>query len=716
MSALVSPAPLLLLPQPSEARSRRVWSALTIQPLHLVSLLVCVLFFCGWLGVEHGTLPMRAILFHALLVLSIYYLGRLVLHALPLAGVLVPSFALIFLTGSLSWSLVMLALHSLLPGSLSCHLLILLAASITGQCLIHRCREPFREDRPAAWLSLFVVVFSLAAATCWARGLLHSLHVSGEQVEFRHWHDYFDHAAFTAQLLSPEHLWRFGNYEISRLPAPLYHYGSYLFPAGLASFTSLSAYDAVICFWTPFGTFLIGLAAYMLAASFAGRTGGLCALICLLVLPDASYYGLKNSWFRYHWLQQIGSAGLYGTACAALGLGFLLEAQRTRSRRMLASALAFGAATFFFKAQIFVVLMPLYVAWLILCYPRISVVWRILLLQAAIVVALLGITASNHLHWGPRLAPDRAYFEEYCKYAVSEGAPGKLRTLVENGAAAAGRSRYYAAATTLILLSTFGALLGAVPLLCLGAWAARKAHPVDLVPWLAVALYALLLVGLKDNIIGVHCWEIIHRPFVWTYFVLVVWCAAKGCVLVRESRLGRRLLSPQGIGLAGVLLLCLPWHMGLHIQEGKTIWRPTCYGLRFPRGLVECGRFVAANSSRDDLIQDSQYDEHLVFGALSERRSFLARPALWKGSKNPAVLAEIERRRTLLEQFKSAPTPAALRDLAAQTGIRWYLLHPEDRVRWPEEMLAASTFRHDGFAVYDLQATGAYTAQAWKVH
>jgi len=77
---------------------------------------------------------MRAALFFALLVVNVYYLGRLLLHALPLDGSLARSFALIFLTGSLSWALLRLALHSLLPGSLPWHMQI--PAEIVRRCVL----------------------------------------------------------------------------------------------------------------------------------------------------------------------------------------------------------------------------------------------------------------------------------------------------------------------------------------------------------------------------------------------------------------------------------------------------------------------------------------------------------------------------------------------------------------------------------------------------
>jgi hypothetical protein len=708
MSTAVYPSPTVqTFSEPQGESPRRGLAALAIQPLHLLSLFLCVAVFSGWLFTVTATLPLLAVVFFALLVLSAYYLGRFVLHVVPLQSQLACSFALIFLTGVLSWALLMLGLHSLLPGSLRWHTLLLFAASAAGQWLIHRREAPAREERSAALVSLFVVIFSLAAATCWARGLLHSTRPVADQVEFHHWMDYFDHAGFTSQFLGREHLWRFGNYEIGHLPTPVYHYGSYLYTAGLASFSRLSAYQVVIAFWTPFGTFLSGLAAYALVLSFGGRKAALCSVMALLALPDASYYCLKNAWFRYHWLQQLGSAGLYGVACAALALLFLLEARRSRSRMALLVAVAFWAATFFFKGQLFVVLTPFLIVWIVLCYPRCSVAWRILLLEGVVVLALAGILISNKYHLGPRLEPNQEYFEVYCRYAATESQPGFLRKLVENGTAPVGRSRFYLAATSLVVLSTLGVLVGFVPILCLWAWWKKKLHAVDLAPWLATAFYALFLVGLNDSVVGVNQGELIHRPFVWTYFVVMVWCAGKLGLLLTETRWGKVSLHPFVLCVLGLFLLILPWRMGRDIQEGKTIWRAVCCNLRCPRGLLECSRYVAQTGSRSDLVQDAQYDEHLVFGSLSERRSYLARPVLWKRAKNPLIPAEIDRRLALLEQFKTLTTAEQIQTVAVQTGIRWYLLHPNDRVAWPKEVLAAPAFRADDFAVYDLSKVGA---------
>ena len=146
MSTAVVASPILCAPR-CIARRGTV-AALAIEPLHLLGLFASVLVFSGWLATVAGVLPVLAVIFFVLLMGSAYYLGRLVLHLIPLAYHLTRSLPLILLTGSLSWALVMLALHSLLPGSLRWHTAILFGLSAAGQWAIHR-REATAREEPA---------------------------------------------------------------------------------------------------------------------------------------------------------------------------------------------------------------------------------------------------------------------------------------------------------------------------------------------------------------------------------------------------------------------------------------------------------------------------------------------------------------------------------------------------------------------------------------
>ena len=81
-------------------------------------------------------------------------------------------------------------------------------------------------------------------------------------------------------------------------------------------------------------------------------------MVAAVLLPDASYYWLANAFLRPHWLLQVGCGGLYGVTTATLSVVLLQQWSRHRSWRALLGAGACGMATFWFKAQIFIVLMP----------------------------------------------------------------------------------------------------------------------------------------------------------------------------------------------------------------------------------------------------------------------------------------------------------------------------------------------------------------------
>jgi hypothetical protein len=688
---------------------RRALVPLRIEPPHLVCLLISSVFFSAWLLVASGSLPVLAVFYFLLLSITAYYLGRIVLRPVTLPNNLTRCYPLIFLIGTLVWALMIFALHSFLPGSLRIWSLFLFGCAVVGQFAIHGRQAPPQEERAEALMGILVVLLSLVLATCWARGLLRSEQRMGDVTVFRHWRDAFDHSGIAMGMLSHEHLWRFGHKELSQTSIPVYHYGSYFPMAALASYGRLSTYEAVIAFWTPFGTFLSGLAAYVLAASLGRRSGGFWAMLALLALPDASWYGFKNGWFRYHWMQQIAPAGMYSCASAAVAVLFLLEAQRSRSRIALGFAIAFLGATLWFKAHIFAVLAPLLLIWFILCYPPCSVPWRILLLQAVGLLALLAVMVSNKYHLGPRIEPNVEYFDTYCRYVASECQPGPGKALVEGGAAAAGRTRYYLTATALVLVSTFGGLLVVLPLLTVWAWWVKKLQAADLFPWLAILIYALVLVGLDDRIVGIHPWELLHRPFVWSWFLVLVWCVAKAWMLLAEVRWLHWTSHPAVLCVSALVLLPLPWYMARDIQHGKTRWSDSNSYLPIPTGLVECGRYIAHHSPRTDIVQDSQNDGvAYAFGSQAERRSYLARPWLWAQARKPAIQDEVQHRVAMTEQLKIATTVQQIREIAAQTGIRWYLVHPDDHFPWPAAVLAAPAYRAEGFAVYDLSTVDAH--------
>jgi hypothetical protein len=141
--------------------------------------------------------------------------------------------------------------------------------------------------------------------------------------------------------------------------------------------------------------------------------------------------------------------------------------------------------------------------------------------------------------------------------------------------------------------------------------------------------------------------------------------------------------------------------MGVHVQEGKCVWRAACCNLRQPLGLVECARFVSGHGSRGDVVQDSHCDPLLVVGGFAERASFVARPGEWARDKSPRFREAAQQRTAAVAALMQVDDAGELRRRADATGIRWFVLEPGDAVRWPAAILGRPVFTSHGYRVYD---------------
>jgi hypothetical protein len=634
--------------------------------------------------------------------LCAYYLGRLLRTMAGVESRLAASFAFNFLSGYLMLGVVQFASHTFYERPLIWQFLLILTAAALGQFLLPKATA--KQDAAEDWVEAYVTGFCLLAATLWARGLLHSVELQGDEWIFHNWMDFFSHASMIARLNLGVNLWTLGHVELSGLPTSFVHYASYMGPATQVAFRSQPAYAAGLDYWTPMGTFLTGLAAYVMVFPWAGRVGGLAAAAALLTLPDPSYLWAGNGYLGYHWLQQIGVAGMYGTACGALALTFLLQWRRQRSRSAFVLAACFAVATFTYKGQFGFVLVPLFGACLTLWLPNVPRSGRVILFLSFVAACVAGGLLLNRLY--PEAHPfglNRAYFENYNRSLANEVKEPHCQELLQADCANLGTARYYAISICLCALSTFG------PWLVIGGsvlsvlMLRRQVSTADAVPWLAVAIYLTLYATFNDHsLVGIHMWELIHRPFVWAYFLLCIWSAARFCQLAGENAWGRRMLTPGVLALLCLPLMALPYRMGRCVQEGKSICRFDCVNVRVPRGLVESACFLARNAAPLDVVQDSHCDKMLIVGGFAQRRSYMARPEVWSLDKSPLLRDEIQKRKSLVEQIKHLTDDRELYRIASDVGIRWFILHPNDAVSWPSSIVEAPSFASQGFRVYDL--------------
>ena len=96
-------------------------------------------------------------------------------------------------------------------------------------------------------------------------------------------------------------------------------------------------------------------------------------------------------------------------------------------------------------------------------------------------------------------------------------------------------------------------------------------------------------------------------------------------------------------------------------------------------------------------------DEYLILGALSERRSFAARPELWKGISKAFRESPYHEQLRKLQSLQQATNVPDLQRSVCETGIRWYVVHPGDSNFWPTEFRDQPVFESNGYKVYDMQ-------------
>ena len=84
-----------------------------------------------------------------------------------------------------------------------------------------------------------------------------------------------------------------------------------------------------------------------------GSGPGLAAASGVLLIPDASRYGIANPFLGYFWLSETGPAWMYGIATIAVAWLLVFEGCRVGRLGLVAAGFATAGLTVAFKAQMF---------------------------------------------------------------------------------------------------------------------------------------------------------------------------------------------------------------------------------------------------------------------------------------------------------------------------------------------------------------------------
>jgi hypothetical protein len=643
-----------------------------------------------WAGVAGGAFSFRALVACEALFLAFYLVGSLLAGWKALAAGVLFDLPLRLLLGYGVVNTALLALAWLSPLGILANFAFAFALAV-----LVLVAAGARKQVSASNTGLWVVVICLGATTLWCRDSIDPISREGDFVVFKPWVDGFYHAVHVRIFAESHGAATIEDFRLAGVPARLYHYGAYLLPALVKQASGIHSYTAFAGIQAPVGVFFTGLAAYAFVGSSWGAWPGLAASAALLLLPDGAQQGMQNPFMSYHWLTQISPSSTFGLALIAVAWLFVVQGCKNGSRLQLISGWVLAGIACFYKLHF--VLASALLLWLVPVLffraplgARKRTAWG----AAAAVVYVTGLYVGQKIPGFPLVRFDGSSAGEILRLIQTFARPSALKDFV---VAHSGASFHWISNLLVgIPYVLFTALGLFVPLLAFLVFRLRRRVPLlDLLfPLLLVVNFLVMFFGLALDFVRSTPDELSHRPIMMVYFFVVTWIGgALGFLLVeapRQSRVAR----PALLGLAAVLMV-VPALLGPGVQ---LMWAmPKISPCRVPAYLVRVADYIREHGRPDDVFQDSQFDRTYTIAALSERRPFVAHTMTTMPFRAETVAA----RSAAVDRLMSLPQPKLARGTARAYGLRWFVVHRGNPVKWPAELANDPAFKAGPITLYE---------------
>ncbi len=595
---------------------------------------------------------------------------------------------------STAWALGLLALCLAIYG-LTLVLPVTARGAFGAVAVVTIAAEIFlRKKSPPDWRALTAFALAVALTAAWCMEPAGAWQVVRSQGVLPLWSDYYFHGGIISQFGDERALGR-GSIYLADHPPSFYHFASYGAAAAVAGLLGAPGLPVAASAWLPLGFLAMLAGACALGTRLAGAAGGIAALAAVALLPDASNYGLRNGWFSFHWTLMAHAGAAYALGAAFLSLAFLDRWGTERLRPALIASALLAASTLLFRAQIFALFMPAWMAAAALCSVRQDrrrpAAW--------LTIAALGAGAAGMSfalaqlgHW--RLGePALAHFLVYVHTAHEPTAyPGAFAALqsYDNDVLTLGAG---------IALAVVAALGAFVPLLPVAALLAREKgalRPIDSACGYLLLCWLLLMLFAPTPWHGDPS-DLIQRPFVLLYAACAIWTV---CFLIR--------LSPKPLWpvLVGGAILALPAIAATADQMARPKFRWGAFdaAAKVPPGLVKAAEHLRRHAAPGDIFAVAglttgyaTFDLPVQLCALSGMPSYLSRPyfEMIKDAPRKQLAAA---RLAALQEIESAEYGSAVQSLRS-LGVRWYVVAGERGPRWDPDRGRAA-FRAGTVSLY----------------
>jgi hypothetical protein len=297
----------------------------------------------------------------------------------------------------------------------------------------------------------------------------------------------------------------------------------------------------------------------------------------------------------------------------------------------------------------------------------------------------------------PTLRLGGSAVQDYARLLLRCADPGALRTffmtrMVDQPMPMPAFGFYLAA---LILVFTLGIWNAACALIALSLRFKTAAAALAF-PFLVIMNYLVMSLGLALDTkkIGTPE-ELLHRPFVWTYFVVAVWTSGGIYALILGNQAPKTLPGRIILCLLALISIGVPLVFARGIQT-MPIWGPSATTNSVPTEIVEATRYIRKHSRSTDTVQDSAGDPKFAITGLTERQCY-AHEYPSGEFRSPLGLRQ---RLVELDAFEQMTTEDELNAFVDTHTMSWYILRPETEVAWPATFQDKTAFRSGEYRVY----------------
>ena len=649
---------------------------------------VLTLLFTVAMAAVAPNLGITAYVITALLIGVMLSSGRVLCRSL---GVVDDPFVAI-VTGFVLLSHTLFGADFIVPGA---HWQVAAAVGLVG--LLALRSEPQHTWRRSAALGFFAALFTFV----WCSDIAPRLTLFRTTGELDFWVDALVHAGTLAQFGSPDAIGR-GMVLMADVPRLLYHYASYMPAALLPQLAHVSALDATLLWWLPFGVLIMTCGLISLGLALDGPQLAMLALVALALVPDPAHFALGNGFLSFAWLVETAPATPYslGVACGALAM--LVRWMRDQRGTTLALATGLAGGCFFVRVNTFLWLAPVMVVGTVAGWQRLDVRLR----SALSVMGLIGWAAVlAALSWQSLRANPSQFFFSYIESVQQSNSPTFVDELYPTLVAHFGRSGAGLLGLGLTLLGTAGPWLPAFVIFAFLAYRHGKLEAVDALPFilLMVAAVEILMAPMARN--GDFS-EFRHRAGPLLVVIVSIWTLRLAAV-VAAPLLQRIPARGRCLGLAGLaaVSLCILSVTIRGTKQPRMGWGAQGYGTQvapqllslapvLASGAYDHRRFIVAGLPPTARIIDDA--ARLV--ALSGVPAYISCTAYFTAIGGP-ISEEAQRRIMVMNHLANAASLKALQAMMLAEGISHFVVTAEQGMSFDPERREA--IAHAGsFAIY----------------